>query len=281
MKKTLLSALLITTFSLQGCSTLSALAPKLDSEKTVDEFYDVATTAFEEQRWDAAIASYEKLKSFYPYGDYAEQSYLELAYAYYKYDEDESAIIELDEFIRLFPKHPSIAYAYYLKALAADSVNQSWLDKFITDPASRDSTATVRAFRYYSDVLNKFPQSEFASKASQRLIILRNQMARHELQVAQFYFKRQAYLAAVNRGRYILENYPRSSVTLDTLTMLEMAYGKLKMPEVMADIRSVHDLNSTTEETSPIAESTDTPPAQKSNKSWWQSITEFFEGVSK
>ena len=278
MKKTLLSTLLVATFSLQGCSGLSSLIETPDSEKPVEAFYEVATTAFEEERWDAAIKNYEKLKSFYPYGDYAEQTYLELAYAYYKYNEPESAIIELNEFIRLFPKHPDVAYAFYLKALAADSVNQSWLDSFITDPSTRDSTATVRAFRFYSAVLEKFPQSKYASKSSQRLIVLRNQMARHELQVAQFYFKRQAYLAAANRGRYILENYPQSAVTMDTLLMLEQAYEKLNMPEIMADVKSVHTLNVASE-----AEATANNTVEKAeeDKSWWQSTKDFFKGASK
>ena len=277
MKKTLLSTLLITSLTLHGCS---GLIEKPDSEKTVQEFYNSATLAFKEGRWDSAIKEYEKLKSFFPYGDYAEQTYLELAYAYYEYDEPESAIRELDEFIRLFPKHPDVAYAFYLKALAADSVNQSWLDSFITDPASRDSKSTLRAFKFYSDVLEKFPESKYAPKASERLIILRNQMARHELQVAQFYFNKQAYLAAANRGKYIIENYPRSAVTLDTLKLLEESYLKLNMPELMNDIKRVYELNTQTEETAKQG-SDQNIVEDEADKSWWQSITDFFKDISK
>ena len=279
MKKTLLSTLLITTLSLQGCSSLSALAEKPDSEKTVEEFYRSATIAFEEGRWDGAITEYEKLKSFFPYGDYAEQTYLELAYAYYKYDEPESAIRELEEFIRLFPKHPELAYAYYLKALSADSINLSWLDKFITDPASRDSKSTLRAFRYYSELLEKFPNSDYAAKSSERLIILRNQMARHEYQVAEFYFKKQAYLAAANRGRYILENYPRAAVTLETLKLLERAYSQLKTPEIMNDVKRVYELNIAAIQTDKAADQ-DKNTLEK-DKGLWESTTDFFEGFSQ
>ncbi len=279
MKKTLLSTLLLATFALQGCSTLSNLIEKPDSEKSVDEFYEAATEAFQEGQWDTAIQSYEKLKSFYPYGDYAEQTYTELAYAYYRYDEPESAIRELEEFIRLYPKHPEIAYAYYLKALAADSVNRSWLDKFITDPASRDSKSTLRAYRYYSDLLNQFPESRYAATASKRLIVLRNQMARHELQVAQFYFNKQAYLAAANRAKYIIENYPRAAVTLESLAMLEQAYEKLGMTENLADVKRVYELNRDINVTDvmPAQEGSipkDKPQNKSEDKSWWSNVSD-------
>lgn len=283
MKKTLLSTLLLATFALQGCSTLSNLIEKPDSEKSVDEFYEAATEAFQEGQWDTAIQSYEKLKSFYPYGAYAEQSYTELAYAYYRYDEPESAIRELEEFIRLFPKHPEIAYAYYLKALAADSINRSWLDKYLTDPASRDSKSTLRAYRYYSELLNKFPDSRYAATASKRLIVLRNQMARHELQVAHYYFNKQAYLAAANRAKYVIENYPRAAVTLDALAMLEQAYEKLGMTGNLADVKRVYELNRDIKVTNVM-------PAQEANiaedksenkledkpedKSWWSKVSD-------
>ena len=283
MKKTLLSTLLLATFTLQGCSTLSNLIEKPDSEKSVDEFYEAATEAFQEGQWDTAIQSYEKLKSFYPYGAYAEQSYTELAYAYYRYDEPESAIRELEEFIRLFPKHPEIAYAYYLKALAADSINRSWLDKYLTDPASRDTKSTLRAYGYYSELLNKFPDSRYAATASKRLIVLRNQMARHELQVAQYYFNKQAYLAAANRAKYIIENYPRAAVTLDALAMLEQAYEKLGMTENLADVKRVYELNRDLEVTNvmpaqdaniPEDKSENKPEDKPEDKSWWSKVSD-------
>lgn len=269
MKKTLLSILFLTAFNLTGCSSLSGLIEKPDSEKTVEEFYKTANIAFEEQRWDAAIKEFEKLKSYFPYGPYAEQSYLSLAYSYYKFDEYESAIFELDEFIRIFPKHQALDYAYYLRALAADEVTQSWLDSFLTDPATRDTESTLRAFEFYNQLLERFPESQYADKAGERLIVLRNQMARSEYHVAQYYFKRQAYLAAANRGKYILKHYPQSSVTEDTLLLLERSYAKLNMPEVMKDIRSVYELNHTSL----------SQPAQAvgiDNRSLWQRFTSIF-----
>ncbi len=243
MKKTLLSLMLVSSLGLSGCSTLNSLIEKPDDEKTVEEFYEDATFGFEEQQWDMAIENYEKLKAYFPYGPHAEQSHLELAYAYYRYDEPESAILELEEFIRLYPKHKELAYAYYLKALAADSIIRSWLDNFITDPATRDVKSAKRAYEYYKDVIERFPDSKYATASSKRLIILRNQMARHELKVAEYYFNKEAYLASANRAKYILENYSQSASTVDALKIMNQAYGKLGMEQIAVDVAAVYELN--------------------------------------
>ncbi|MBF6058458.1 MULTISPECIES: outer membrane protein assembly factor BamD [Thiomicrorhabdus] len=243
MKKTLLTALFITSFSLTGCSTLNSLIEKPDAEKSVEDFYSAATLAFKNKEWDVAIDNYEKLKAYFPYGSYAEQSYLELAYAYYKYDEPKSAIRELEEFIRLYPRHKEMPYAYYLRALAADSVTRSWLDKFITDPATRDKVSAENAYNFYSELINRFPQSRYATAASERLIALRNQMARNELKVARFYYSKQAFLASANRAEYILQNYPRAVVTAEALELLTDSYQKMGMDVNESHAREVYQLN--------------------------------------
>ena len=244
MKKTLLSLFLVGSVTLTGCSTISDLIDsKPDDQKTVEEFYNSASEAFADKQWEAAIEDYEKLKAFYPYGKYAEQSYLELAYSYYKYDEPESAIRELEEFIRLYPRHSALAYAYYLKAVAADSVTKSWLDKYITDPATRDVRSAERAYEFYQDLIKRFPNSKYAVAASQRLIVLKNQRARHELQVANFYMAREAYLAAANRARTVLTDFPRSASTEDALNLLAIAYDKMGMTDNRNSVLEVYKLN--------------------------------------
>lgn len=243
MKKTLLSAFLIGSLSLSGCSTISSLVEKPDEEKKVEDFYEDATEAFENQQWDVAIENYEKLKAYFPYGSYAEQSYLELAYSYYRYDEPESAIRELEEFIRLYPRHGELAYAFYLRALAADSITRSWLDSFLTDPASRDTKSADRAYGYYVELINRFPNSKYAQQAAKRLLVLRNQMARHEIQVANFYMKREAYLASANRAKRVLEQYPNAAVTGEALQVLAFSYDKLGMTQNRDDVLKVYELN--------------------------------------
>jgi len=288
MKKTLLSLMLISGLALQGCSTLTSLIDleKPDDEKTVEEFYADATEAFQESQWDGAIKNYEKLKAYFPYGRYAEQTHLELAYSYYKYDELESAIIELDEFIRLFPKHKELPYAYYLKGLAADSIIRSWLDNYLTDPATRDVKSAKRAFNYYNELLSQFPESKYAFAASKRLVILRNQMARHEFKVAEFYFKKEAYLASANRAKYILEEYPQAAITLDVLEILSESYEKLGMTQSQEDVLRVYNLNQGADKTAvdvsfeASSNGANTPPTkEKKDDSLWSSFTGLFDGI--
>lgn len=283
MKKTLLSLMLVSSVSLTGCSTLSSLIDKDDDKKTVEEFYEDATFGFGDQQWDVAIENYEKLKAYYPYGPYAEQSHLELAYAYYRYDEPESAILEIEEFLRLYPKHPERAYAFYLKALAADSIIRSWLDNYITDPATRDVKSAKRAYQYFTDVIVNFPDSRYATAASKRLIVLRNQMARHELKVAEYYFAKQAYLAAVNRSKFILENYSQSASTVDALDIMQQSYKKLGMTQIAEDTSAVYELNKDAKETAKVVSFSGNSNQKASNteedKSWWDSIVDGVTGI--
>ena len=281
MKKTLLALFVVSGIGLSGCSTLNSLIEKPDDKKTVEEFYADATQGFEDQQWDVAIQNYEKLKAYFPYGPYAEQTHLELAYAYYRYDEPESAILELDEFIRLYPKHRQLAYAYYLKALAADSVIRSWLDNFITDPATRDIKSAKRAYSYYTDVITLFPESKYATASSKRLVILSNQMARHEIKVAQFYYDREAYLAAANRAKFILENYAQSASTFEALEIMKSSYSKMGMQKLAEDVARVYELNQDAEiidvNFGTIKSSKDQASdnkQEKQEKSWWSSLVD-------
>lgn len=235
----LLSILVISLF-LSGCSSILF---KPESQWTVDEFYTKAKSEFDNGQWGMAIEFYEKLKANFPYGDHAEQAYLELAYSYYRYDEPESAIRELEEFIRIYPKHSQLAYAHYLKAVAADSSNHHWLDKWITDPAYRDVKTSQKAFAYYQEVIVKFPNSRYAKASQRRLVILSNRLARHEIQVAEYYYKRKAYLAAAKRAAQAVESYPLAQSNKKALEIMEKSYAKLGMDSAQDSVRQVIELN--------------------------------------
>jgi outer membrane protein assembly factor BamD len=226
--------------SLTACS---GLVEKPESEWTADDFYNHAKEAFDGQQWETAIDYFEKLKAYYPYGKYAEQSYLSLAYAYYKFDEPKSAIRELEEFIRVYPKHKALPYAYYLRALAADSINKSWFDAYITDPAKRDMKSTQQAYQYYAELLKRFPVSPYSAEARRRLIALMNRLARHEYFVAKFYYDHQAYLAAASHAQEVVQNYPRSLVNLKSLKLLAQSYGQMKMKKNAEDTWKVYRYN--------------------------------------
>ncbi|WFE68206.1 outer membrane protein assembly factor BamD [Thiomicrospira sp. R3] len=236
----ILSIILILSMA-TGCSSIFK---KPESEWTVEEFYQKAKGEFDKGQWKMAIEYYEKLKANYPYGDHAEQAYLELAYAYYRYDEPLSAIRELDEFIRIYPRHPELAYAHYLKAVASDSLNRSWLDRFITDPAQRDAKSALEAYRAYQQVIQRFPDSQYAKASQSRLIVLTNQLARREMKIANYYYSRGAYLAAANRATAVIEHYPRSQSNRAALKLMHSAYTKLGMEGNAQTIQAIIDKNS-------------------------------------
>lgn len=243
-----LSLLIFTGFFVTMISGCSSLLIKPESEWTVEEFYTKAKSEFDSSQWSMAIEYYEKLKANFPYGKYAEQAYLELAYSYYRYDEPQSAIRELEEFIRLYPRHTYLDYAYYLKAVSADSINKSWLDKYITDPASRDTKSTRQAYQAYQEVIERFPDSVYAKPSQNRLIVITNRLARGQLQVAEYYYKRKAYMAAATRTKQLIEDYPMAQSNMQALKLLKASYDKLGMLENAASVQALIELNTASQQ---------------------------------
>lgn len=235
----LLTAIAVTG-SIAGCSSKLF---KPESRWAVEDYYSKAKSEFESKNWSTAIEYYEKLKANYPYGSHAEQSYLELGYAYYKFSEPLSAMRELDEFIRIYPKHRELPYAYYLKAVAADSINKSWLDSYITDPATRDRKTTMEAYFAYQEVITRFPETKYAKASQQRLIILNNRLARSDLKIAEYYYNRKAYLAAANRAEDVLRKYPLAQSNRKALNLLKKANEKLGLETNVETIKQVEEAN--------------------------------------
>lgn len=235
MKRLALTLFLaMAAISFSGCSTLSNLVEKDESEWTVTDYWQHLKDAYDDEQWEQVIQYGEKLLAYYPYGKEAEQAYLYLAYAYYKWDEPESAVRILDEFIRLYPKHRALAYAYYLRARAQESVASSWFDKWITDPARRSAVTLQKTYDYYRALLEKFPTSQYAEVARRKVVIYYNRLARHEYHIARFYFEKGAYLASAERVRDLLNRYPRAAIILDALELMAADYDRLGM-DVQAD----------------------------------------------
>jgi len=169
---------------------------------------------------------------------------MEIAYAYYKDNEPESAILAADRFIKLHPTHPNVDYMYYLRGLASYDLSKSFLDKvFSVDPTERDPKSARRAFEYFSELVKKFPKSRYAKDSIQRMIVIRNRLAAYEVHVADYYLSRGAYLAAANRGKYVVENYQQTPAVPDALAIMVQSYDKLGMKDLAADTRHVLELN--------------------------------------
>lgn len=211
---------------------------------TDGEIYAAAKEDLTDGDYSTAIDFYERLEARYPYGPYAEQARLEVAYAYYKNKEPESAIVAADRFIKLHPRHPNVDYAYYLRGLATFDQSDSFLFRlFQQSSTERDARVARESFRYFSEVVERFPTSRYAPDALARMVHLRNRLAEYELFVADYYMRRGAYLAAANRAQYVLETYSTTPSVKNALEMMVDAYQRLGLTDLAADARRVWELN--------------------------------------
>jgi len=236
--KNLSLMLLILSLSLTtGCSWLGWGDEEQTEEDsaglTEKDFYERIQTSLNASNWTVAISNLQLLESQFPFGKYAEQGQLELIYAQYKSGDYESSIASADRFIRLHPQHPNVDYAFYVKGLSEISQTGGFFDSFLpTDSSMRDIGEARGAFTTLTELLSRFPESPYATDARKRLVSLRNRLARAEIHVANYYFTRGAYLAAANRGRFVVENFQQSPAVPDGLAVMAQAYYLLGMKEL-------------------------------------------------
>ena len=175
----------------------------------------------------------QQLEARFPFGRFAEQAQLELIFAYYKSRKAEEARTAADRFIRLHPTHPNVDYAYYLKGLVAFEQDRGFLSSVIpVDPATRDPGAARDSFNDFAQLIRRFPDSEYAPDAQKKMKYLRNLLAASEVRIAEFYIGRGAYIAAANRGRYVLENFQGAAAMPDALAIMVTAYRLLELDDL-------------------------------------------------
>ena len=233
--------LLLSTALLTGCSWFGG-GTKDDEEATEtagyteEDFYQVIQSNLDARRWDLAIQNLQALEAQFPFGDYADQAQLELVYARYRSGDYEAAIAAADRFVRLHPRHPNVDYAHYLKGLSQARQSRGFLTGFMPiDQTQRDPATAREAFATFNELLARYPDSEYAPDARKRMIALRNLLAREEINVANYYFRRGAWLAAANRGRYVVENYQRTPAVPDGLAVMAQAYHLLGYDDLSND----------------------------------------------
>ncbi|MEE4279462.1 MAG: outer membrane protein assembly factor BamD [Halieaceae bacterium] len=215
-----------------------------DADSGEQQIYQQAQRFLNARNYDLAIRALQALESRYPFGRYAEQAQLELIYAHYGGFETEAAIEAAERFIRLHPQHPNVDYAYYMKGLAVATSNQDFLSRLSpTDDTKRDISYAQEAFAEFAQLVSRFPSSPYAADARARMVALRNVMARHEIHVANYYFRRGAYLAAANRGRYVVENFQRTPAVGDGLAVMAQGYLLLGMTDLADDAIETLKLN--------------------------------------
>lgn len=233
MRPVNLFALLILTFTLAACSTTKKDPTENWSARKI---YTEAKTALSGGNFEQAVEYFEILESRYPFGRYTLQAQLDIAYAHYKRKEFDLAIDAADRFLRLHPRNPHIDYAYYLKGLANFSRGSGFLSNYIgRELSNQDQQSLVNAFADFDTLIRRFPNSIYAQDARKRMVFLRNEMAKHELKVAKFYYNRGAMLAAISRVKYIVEHFDGALVLPDALALMADAYRNMGLDELADD----------------------------------------------
>ncbi|MDG9670398.1 outer membrane protein assembly factor BamD [Hahella sp. CR1] len=201
--------------------------PKVLSEK---EYYDKAKSALDSGNFLEAARHLEDLETYHPFGRYAEQAQLDLIYAHYNSLNPERAESAAERFIRLHPESPHVDYAYYIKGLAAYYADLGLGPRFLPiDVNSRDPGRAKEAFRDFSTLVTNFPDSPYAADAEKRMLAIKERLAQYEMHVARYYIRRQAYVAAVARTQYVVENYPETPVVPEALSLMVELYRYLGM----------------------------------------------------
>ncbi len=246
-----------------GCGLLPE---QIDDTKSwsANKLYGVAKENLAEGNYARAIELFEKLEARYPYGPYAQQAQLEVAYAYYKDNEPVSAMAACDRFIKLHPNHPNVDYAYYLKGLANFVEDQGLLAQLSDqDMSERDPRAAKEAFEAFRDLVSRFPDSKYTPDALARMRYLVNALASHEVHVARYYYTRGAYVAAANRGKYVLEHYQQAPALEEALAIMAQSYDRLGLAVPREDALKVLRHNFPN---SPYLAGAQVKPG----KSWWK-----------
>ena len=242
MVKRFLYVFVLSASLLSGCAMFGKSEENVD-KRSAEQFYEEGQKAMKIGDYKQAIEHFENLVSRHPFGVYAQQAQLEIAYAYYKFDEPESSVAAADQFIKLYPRNEHVDYAYYIKGLARFPKEDFFERKFDLDPAQRDPRALRESFQFFSELMQRFPASRYVEDATQRMIYLRNNLARGEMYAADYYMKKAAYVAAVNRAKYIIEHYDRTPSVPDALELMATAYDKLDLPKLADDARRILALN--------------------------------------
>ena len=226
-------------------SSCSFLGGDKDTKKLVadgltpKELYEQAEDKVDSGLIEQAIDQYEMILSSYPGSKYAIQSRLDIAYNLLKQKKYNRAILELDEFIERYPNLPPTPYAYYLRGVVAEAKSSSILDELVTDSAQRDVESVSDAYQYFTELIKTFPDSKYSEDAKDKLIGLRNTLARHEFYVAIYYTEIGSHIAAINRSKFIIENYPNSASIPDGLHLMAYNYDKINANELATDARKV------------------------------------------
>ena len=240
-----LTLILAVSFFNSSCSK-----DEVEIERPEKVYYDQAQRRIKVNNYYGAIESLQKIETQYPFGKYAEQAQVELIYCQYMNGDDIAAHAASERFIRLHPRHPNIDYAYFMKGMSSYTRDSGTLARVInTDLSTRDISGAKLSFSEFTEFLTRFPESQYAPYAKKRLVYIRNLVAKNELAAADYYIKRKAYVAAIRRANYVIENIPNSSQNHRALQILKVSYQELGYDDLVASTDELLRLNPAPPET--------------------------------
>lgn len=250
--------------SLVACSSEPS---KDDQGLSADELYAKAQASMKDSNYEKTVKQLETLQSRYPYGRYAQQAQMEIAYAYYKHSEPAPALAALDRFVKQYPNSTHLDYVLYLKGLINfnENINSLLGTFFKQDPAERDPAALRDSFDAFKELVTRFPNSKYTPDARLRMQFLLNTLASSDIHVADYYLRRGAYVAAANRAKNVLIDYPETPQTRDALQILVQAYDAMGMKELRDDAQRTLDLNVAKDGVRPTVKESRATPSP-----WWK-----------
>lgn len=248
---------------LSACGLLSD-PPDETAAWSANKLYSEAKDALDSGDFTRAVKLYDKLEGRYPFGRFAQQAQIDSAYASYKDGETAAALASVDRFIQLHPNHPNVDYAYYLKGLINFNDNLGWLGRFSgQDLSERDPKAARAAYDAFNTLVTRFPDSKYTSDAAARMQYIVNSLAQHEVHAARYYYKRGAYLAAVNRAQQALKDYDGAPANEEALYIMIRSYDSLGMKDLRDDTARVMEKNFPNSDYIKYGE-------RRKDKSWWE-----------
>jgi len=224
-------------------ATACGLLPEVKDDTagwSAERLYEEAHTMLATGNYTRAVKLFETLEGRYPYGRYAQQAILEGAYANYRANEAAAAIAACDRFIRTYPNHPNVDYAYYLKGVVNFREDQGLFGYVVEqDLSERDPKMTRESFGAFKELVARFPESKYAADSIERMRYLTNALSSYEVHVADYYYRRGAYVAAVNRAQASLLNFPRTPANEDALIVMARSYDRLGLTQLRDDAQRV------------------------------------------
>ncbi len=241
MQKTIIKiTFLVLAITLAGCSSSDNNDIDKVPDKSAQSLFSDARHALNNGLYQKAIQLLSAIDSRFPFGPISHQVQIDLVYAYYKSGDSAQGIALAERFLRLNPTHPNIDYVYYMRALINIGTETNlFQDMAGIDRSDRDPKASREAFKDFKHILTTFPQSKYAADSRKRMIEIKSRLAKYELAVATFYWKREAYASAANRGRYIVEYFSPSPEVEQALEMMVACYDKLGLDDLKNNAKQV------------------------------------------